>query len=256
MKLKLDANGNVVTKEVNGVKMPVYVHDDGTESEFDAKATVAAIAARNAEAKSHREAKEAAEAKLATFTGIDPVAAKDALDKLSKIDAKKLVDAGQIDQVKADISRGFQAQIDELTNGKTALEERIYSMTIGGAFAGSEYVKRKLALPVDFIQARFAENFGLEGDKLYAVDANGNKIYSKARPSELATFDEAMEVLVGQHPQRDSLLKGTGASGTGAPQGGGGGGPQGRPAGNLGGTRTERQQALAARFPELAQPGS
>lgn len=44
--------------------MPVYIHDDGKEAPFDAAATVAAIRARNAEAKAHRERAEAAESKL------------------------------------------------------------------------------------------------------------------------------------------------------------------------------------------------
>ena len=69
MKLKLDANGNVVVE--NG--MPVYVHDDGKEIPFDAAAAMTKITSLNGEAKTHREAKEAAEASLAKFAGIsDP----------------------------------------------------------------------------------------------------------------------------------------------------------------------------------------
>ena len=76
MKLKLDANGNVVVE--NG--MPVYIHDDGKEIPFDAVAAMTKITSLNGEAKTHREAKEAAEANLAKFSGItDPAKALEAL---------------------------------------------------------------------------------------------------------------------------------------------------------------------------------
>ena len=77
MKLKLDANGNVVLQDGK----PVYIRDDGSEVAFDAAGTVNSLAALRHEAKTHREAKEAAEANLAKFAGIaDPTAALDALD--------------------------------------------------------------------------------------------------------------------------------------------------------------------------------
>jgi hypothetical protein len=115
MKLKLDANGNVVVE--NG--MPVYVHDDGKEIPFDAVAAMTKITSLNGEAKTHREAKEAAEASLAKFAGItDPAKALEALEMMTKIDQKKLIDAGAVDQVKAEITKVFQQQLDE-ANGKT-----------------------------------------------------------------------------------------------------------------------------------------
>ncbi|MCP6457108.1 hypothetical protein NL495_28670, partial [Klebsiella pneumoniae] len=75
---------------------------------------VGKISSLNGEAKSHREAKEAAEASLAKFAKIgDPAKALEALDMMTKIDQKKLIDAGAVDQVKADITKSFQAQLDE-----------------------------------------------------------------------------------------------------------------------------------------------
>ena len=100
MKLKLDENGNAVLQDGK----PVYVHDDGKEIGFDAAQAVGKISSRNGEAKSHREAKEAAEAGLAKFAKIgDPAKALEALEMMTKIDQKKLIDAGAVDQVKADV---------------------------------------------------------------------------------------------------------------------------------------------------------
>lgn len=95
MKLKLDANGNVVVE--NG--MPVFVHDDGKEIPFDAVAAMTKITSLNGEAKTHREAKEQAEASLAKFAGIsDPTKALEATEMMTKIDQKKLIDAGAVDR--------------------------------------------------------------------------------------------------------------------------------------------------------------
>lgn len=57
MKLKLDDQGHAVLQDGH----PVYIHDDGKESPFDAAATLATIKARNAEAKANRERAEAAD---------------------------------------------------------------------------------------------------------------------------------------------------------------------------------------------------
>lgn len=234
MPFKTDATGAIVMMDHSGKKLPVFVNAKGEEHPFDPDSTVETISRLNSEAKSHREGKEKAELLVKTFEGIDPAKAREALDMVSKLDAKKLVDAGEIERVRAEIGKNWQGKLEEATAAKAALEERIYQMTIGGAFANSKYIKEKFAIPPDFVQARFAENFGIENDKVFAVDSTGNKIYSKTRPGELADFDEALEFLVAAHPHRDSLLKGTGASGTGAQQSGGGG---------AGGTRTVTRSA-------------
>src|SRR5674476_814050 len=98
MKLKLDDAGAVVLADGK----PVYVHDDGKELPFDA-ATVATIARLNAEAKGHREGKERAETALKAFEGLeDPVAARKALETVKNFKDKQLVDAGEVERVKAE----------------------------------------------------------------------------------------------------------------------------------------------------------
>ena len=90
MKLKLDDAGHVVVQDGK----PVYVYEDGKESPFDAAATLQTISRLNSEAKSHRERAEVAEKSLKAFSGItDPAAAIRALETVSNLDLKKLVDA-------------------------------------------------------------------------------------------------------------------------------------------------------------------
>ena len=219
MKLKtVEVNGKHYA-EVDANGLPVYVHDDGKEIGFDAAQAISKISALNGEAKSHREAKETAEANLAKFAKIgDPTKALEALDMMTKIDQKKLIDAGAVDQVKADITKAFQTQLDEATQRATTLEGQLYQEMNGGRFSGSKFIADKVAIPSDMLQARFGQSFKVEDGKVVAYDGSGNKIYSRSKPGELAAFDEALEFLVEQYPQKDHILKASGNQGTGSRQ--------------------------------------
>lgn len=219
MKLKtVEVNGKSYA-EVDANGLPVYVHDDGKEIGFDAVQAVGKISSLNGEAKSHREAKEAAEVSLAKFSGItDPTKALEALEMMTKIDQKKLIDAGAVDQVRADITKSFQTMLDEANNRATTLEGQLYESMIGGNFSGSKFITDKIAIPSDMLQARFGQSFKVEDGKVVAYDGTGNKIYSRAKPGELASFDEAIEFLVEQYPQKDHILKASGNQGGGSRQ--------------------------------------
>lgn len=221
MKLKLDDQGHVVLQDGK----PVYVYDDGKEVAFDAPGTVNTITRLNAEAKTHREGKEAAETALKAFEGItDPSAAKNALETIAKLDQKKLVDAGEIDKVRDEIGKAYQAKLDASETKAQTFEKQLYEEKIGGAFSRSKYIGEKLAIPADLVQSKFGAAFKVEDGKTIAYDQHGQKIYSRTRPGEIADFDEAIETLVEQYPHRDHILKGSGASGSGASNNGGNGG--------------------------------
>lgn len=227
MKLKLKEIDGVSYAEVQDGK-PVYVHDDGKEVAFDAPGTVAKIGQLNGEAKTHREAKEAAEAKLKSFEGIeDPAAAKKALETVKNLDDKKLVDAGEIERVKAEAIKAVEDKYKPLQEERDTLRTQLYDEKIGGSFARSPLIngdKAKFAIPADLVQARFGKHFEVEDGKIVATDSNGNKIYSRSNPGEVAGFDEALEILVDQYPHKEHILRGSGGSGSGSKNGNGGGG--------------------------------
>lgn len=224
MELKLDADGHVVVQDGK----PVYKHTDGKEVPFDAAATVATITRLNSEAKGHREAKEAAEAKLKPFEGIDDAeSARKALETVKNLKDGELVSAGKVEEIKAAAKKAAEEQVAAAAKShaealKNAESERdrfkgdLYSEKIGGAFSRSKVISEKFAIPADLVQARFGSNFKVEDGKTVAYDAAGNRIYSRAKPGEIADFDEALETLVDAYPYRDQILKGTGASGSGA----------------------------------------
>lgn len=242
MKLKLvEVDGKQYAEVQDG--KPVYVEDDGKELAFDAEGTKATISRLNGEAKSHRERAEAAEKGLKAFEGIkDPEAALKALETVTNLDHKKLVDAGEVEKVKEEVGKAYQQQIDEISDKLKAAESNLYQEKIGGAFSRSKFVADKLSIPSDMVQSRFGDAFKIEDGQVVAYDSSGNKIFSRERPGEAANFDEAIETLVDQYPYRDNILKSSGANGGGAP--GDGGKPNTQPKGSMGGTREERLAAI------------
>lgn len=228
MKLKTVTVEGKTYAEVNEQGLPLYIHDDGKEVAHDAPQTVAAISRLNGEAKTNRERYETAETSLKAFEGIeDPVAAKKALETLKNFDDKKLVDAGEVEKVKAEAIKAIEDKYAPIVQERDAFQSQLHNELIGGGFSRSKFIQDNIAVPVDMIQATFGKNFQIENGKVVAVGADGQKIYSRTRPGEVADFDEALESLVGGYQHKDSILKGN-QSGGGGFQGNGGNksGPQ------------------------------
>lgn len=211
MKLKLDDNGNAVLQDGH----PVYVHDDGKEAPFDAASAVSTIKARNAEAKQHRERAEAAESAIKAFEGLDAEVARKALATVKNLDDKKLVDAGQVETVKAEVNKAWEGKFAEISKELETVRGQLVNEVVGGAFARSKFLTEKTVLPPDLAQAAFGKHFKVENGKLAAFDAEGNPIFSRSKPGSSADFDEAIEILVDAYPRKDSILR--------SPQGGGSG---------------------------------
>lgn len=227
LKLKLDANGNVVVQDGK----PVYVHEDGKEIPFDAEGALNKIRDLNAENKSHREAAETANTKLKMFDGVDPEAAKKALELAKNLDDKKLLDTKGVEELKAQISASFKSQIEDIQKEaqkaakklETQVQERdgtIFNLMVTNRFHTSEFVKKKVAVPSDMIEAAFGKHFKVENGKVVGYKADGSPIYSRKSPGETADFDEALEIMVDGYPHKDHILKGSGSSGNGTPPGG------------------------------------
>lgn len=223
MKLKLDEQGHAVL--VDG--KPVYVYDDNREIPFDAPGTVATITRLNGEAKSHREAKEKLEGIVKGFEGLDAEAARKALETVANLDSKSLVAAGEVEKIKAEAHKAYEEQIkavkaqyEPVIAERDAIHAKLIDQTVGNAFSGSKFIADKLVVPAPMVKATFGAAFKVENDTLVGYDPSGNKIFSRERPGEVAGFDEALGLLVEASPYRDSILKGSGAHGSGAPGGG------------------------------------
>lgn len=223
MKIKTVTIEGKTYAEVNEQGLPLYIHDDGKEVAHDAPQTVATISRLNGEAKTNRERYETAETTLKAFEGIeDPSAAKKALETLKNFDDKKLVDAGEVEKVKAEAIKAIEDKYAPIVQERDAFQSQLHNELIGGGFSRSKFIQDNIAVPADMIQATFGKNFQIENGKVVAVGADGQKIYSRTRPGEVADFDEALESLVGGYPHKDSILKGNQSGGGGFQAGGGG----------------------------------
>lgn len=212
-KLKLDENGNVVVDKDGN---PVYIDNEGKEIGVDVNRMRQTITERNDEAKNHREAKEAAENALKAFGNIKPEDAKSAVEKLKSIDQSKLIDAGKLDEVKNEITQQYETKFQEQQKAYDELLGQHHGMIRSGAFSRSKFIADKIAVPIDMVEATFGKYFRVdESGKLRAY--RGDKpIDSKANIGEPASFDEALEILVNEYPNKDNILKGTGSSGSGS----------------------------------------
>lgn len=215
MKLKIDENGHVVVQD----DKPVYVYDDGREIAFDAPANMAKIAQLNTEAKNHRTAKEQAEALLKAFDGIDAQKARQAIETVKNLDDKKLIDAGEVEKVKAEAKRAFDEQLAKVHQERDDITKQYHDAMISGEFARSKYISDKTILPSDIMQAQFGRHFSIDKDgRLIGKYDDGNPIYSPTNGGDYASFDEAIEAIIARYPHKETILRGSGASGAGAGQ--------------------------------------
>lgn len=222
MKLKTVEIDGKTYAEVSDNK-PVYIGDDNKETVYDPVGMHQTISRLNHESKTHREAKEALEAQVAAFKDLDPEKARKALEIVKNLDDKKLIDAGEVERVKQETAKAYQTKLDEAAAENEKLRNQYSTEKINAAFAASKFIKDKLAVPPDMVQATFARSFVFKDGQISPVDANGQPIYSDSNPGNVASFDEALEKIVQQYPYRDSILKGSGHSGSGTETPGEGG---------------------------------
>ncbi len=167
-----------------------------------------------------RDARSKLEKQIRKFDGLeDPAEALKAIETVKNLDQKKLIDAGEVDKVKAEVQKVYEGKLAEKENLLKEKDSILQKELVGGRFARSKFIQDKLAIPPDLVEARFGSSFKIEDGKVVAYDQHGNQLYSKDRPGELAEFDEALGTLVDQYPYKDTILRGSTATGAGV-QGG------------------------------------
>lgn len=196
---------------------PVWIDANGGEGVLASDS----ITRLNGEAKTLRQRAETAEAALVPFKDIDPVAAKKAIDTVKKIGDKQLIDAGDVDKVKAEVAAQFNSQITELTTANQKLSTDYNDLRVNSVFAQSDFIRDNIAVPRDMFEAAFKTNFKITDGKLEVYDKSGNRVMSKAKLGEYAEPEEALSILVDQHPQKATILKANNNSGGGNNGGGG-----------------------------------
>lgn len=212
MKLKtVEVDGKTYAELNNG--NPIVIGDNNAEAVFDISATVAQLRTANGEAADRRKKLQELEAK---YGDLDPVVAREAIDRLSKIDQKQLIDAGEVDKVREQVKKSVEASYQPLVEENTLLKGQIRSARADAAFANSAYIKDNIGVPLDMFRGLFEKHVELDKEGgLVVKDTAGNPIYSTTNHGQLATFDEGMAFLVNAYPHKASILRGSNNNGTG-----------------------------------------
>lgn len=202
---------------------PVWVSEDGAEGVIRSDA----ITTRNAENKTLRERAELAEGNLAKYAKItDPDKALEALETVKSLKQGDLIKIGEVENVKNSMKTEFEGLIADAKKEAEAARGELNQMRTTTAFTSSEFITKKLIVPVDIAEATFGKNVKFEDGKLVVYGADGNKIMSKKKIGEVADFEEGIERFVTEHyPNKDKIMVGGNQGGSGNNGGGGGGSP-------------------------------
>ena len=243
MKIKLDDKGNAILTETGHI---VFQDTDGKDLPVDVPGLYSKVEELNAESAKHRKQRNELRDKYKIIETIEDLPkwksdAEKALTTVKNLKDKELVDAGKIEQIKAETIAAKDTEITqiktEFTTALTAKDEaleaagrQIRALTIGSQFKTHNYFvgtaqnPPKTFLPPDVAESRFGQHFKLEQGKngsptVVGYDSKGNQIYSRKKPGELADFDEAIVRIIDEYPQKDDIMRG-GKGGSGGEGGG------------------------------------
>jgi len=239
MPWKLDDNKNVVMQGEN----PVFVHPDGREEPFNGDSVLIRLGELKNESKDRRQKYSDLKKKVQPL--LDSEYAEDLDGFLSKArESIELVKnykekgdptATEIDKIKEGVAELFERRIQdkekahlrELETRNNVITEKtkqLHRMLIKSEFDRSDFLKEKTHLIPEMAYDTFGKQFIIEESdgkdpKVFALDDTGEKIFS-LQGSKYADPQEAIEILVRAHVQRDKILKSS-SGGSGA-QGGSG----------------------------------
>jgi hypothetical protein len=223
MPWKTETDGRLAMKEGN----PIFVRErDGKAEEVAVDATQAfsKIDELNDEAAKHRRRAREAETELKNFEGLDATKAREALSKLADLEKKGKLDAGAVDEVRAQLKAEFDQHLEKERAEKASLLAELIADRKFRIFAGSPLFASQdgKSDPVTYLgpemaMAAFGDRIDFSDPKAPVVKGwDGKPLLSKKNPGEYADPIEGLELLYAADPKRDSYTRGSGMSGTGA----------------------------------------
>ena len=223
MSWKRNDDGTLAIDDSNN---PVRLDSDGKEHSMSDDAldtTLQNLSKANSEAADRKRKLRAAEEQLKHLDGIeDPEQffkdAHKALDTVENLDAKKLVDAGEVENLKKSISDSYEKKLAKMQEAMDAKDTELYTEKVSSRFAKSP-VLEKTVLPPDVAEAYFGRHFKIEEGNVVGYIGD-EKIYSQKNPGSYATFDEALSTIIDKYPMKDKIMKAE-PGGSGTPPGSG-----------------------------------
>lgn len=215
-KLKLGADGAVVLSDGK----PLFVDEEkGTEIALDANEVFNKYHTLGEENKQWRLKYKETETALKQFEGFDLETVKANLDAVEKLKQVDMAKAGEIDKLKAEFqaladkrlnetTQSYENKVKALAEKAQNLESRLTKNTIRNHFLNSAFIKDNVAVPPDMIEAAFGHRFKVtEDDKVIALGEDGSPMLSEKKLTEIADFEEALELMVKKYPHKEAILK-------------------------------------------------
>lgn len=224
MPWKANEEGVLEIDEASG--NPIWI-DGENEMPVDWERSHRKINELNSESAGRRKQIAELESRLRVLDGIDDPdewigRAREAIEKVSALDESQLVDAGRVEKLKEEWKKVYEGKlqekdraINEAREALTAKEREVSNYMVGREFAASEYLKANTYLTPDIAQASFGKHFQVKDGQVVGYWEDGNPIYSPTRPGEVATFEEAVELIVDKYPRKNDILRSKAGSGYG-----------------------------------------
>jgi len=226
MPWKTNEDGTIEMQEGN----PVWIYEDGKEAGVAFDSALKKIKELNGECQTHREKHESLAQRLKPFESIeDPDEwlgkARSALDTVKNLNDKQILDAGEVDKIKDGVKNSFQEKIKSLeTNHKTELDKlqkdltkkdsAIRNMMIKGGFDRSEFLGQTVFANLrDAAYHTFGNHFDCVEDngdlkvRAYYDSEKSKPVFSLSNAGDYAEVDEALELILKDHPQKSHILK-------------------------------------------------
>lgn len=246
VKLALDDNGHV---KVTDDGKPIFINDKDKEVPVDVPVMYQKILDLGNESKSNLEKLDELKQTFSVLDDIEDVpacveTAKKAIEQVENFNDKDWMKVEKVESLKRQMKDAQATELKQvkkqfettITDQQVDLEKKdgiIRKLMVGNKFAVSPLFAGKdpkTSMTPDVAEAFFGHHFKVEEDEkngnapvVRAYFSNGDPVVS-ARPEsvvELANFDEAIQIIFDQYPNRDQYVP-TGGRGSGA--GGGGGG--------------------------------
>lgn len=167
-------------------------------------------------AESDRQLQEAQD-RLSLFDGIDPEKARNLIDQEQTAEQERLEAQGEFERVKQMMAEqhqkeieGVKAENDRLKGEISARNDRIDALTIGDAFANSNFISEELIFSPSKSRQIWGDYVGLNDDKVVVYDkpaSSASRTILVDASGEPVSFDEGLRRLVEADPEKNTILK-------------------------------------------------
>lgn len=166
------------------------------------------------------------ESKLKQFEGIDPESIRNLLKEKQDEETRKLEEKGQWDSLKKQIVEAHTKELGTVGEKLTAAQSEVQrlqgviaELTVGNAFASSQFIKEDLTMPVSKTRVLYGSHFEFQDGKVVAFDKPAGSadrtvlVDGKGDPLD---FESALKKIVDSDPDRDQILRSKMKTGAGS----------------------------------------